>query len=585
MDLLFSIIEFLTDHFTVYGHRTYWVFLLSALGLAFFVYVQQAQKAWSIRGFLGYVFPKSVWLHRSALVDYKYFAANAVVMLLIFTPLIALVYPQVLAFFLESLGRIGVPEFVSAPKGVGLIYFVVFILVTDFMIFLGHYLSHKVPFFWQFHKVHHAAEVLNPMTLYRQHPMDLVLNGVLLGIGTAFVHALFTHMFSSPFSIGTIGALNGVLLAFYLLGYNLRHSHIRMSFGRKLEHWFISPVQHQLHHSSIEKHFDKNMGLIFAVWDRLFGTLYIPAKDEEIILGLPNGEAAEFNSAFKCYVLPFKKAFGSHKLATAVTAASVLGLSTVSMAGTDVAPPSLHLEELTWNEVDAALKSGYTSVIIPTGGTEQNGRHVTLGKHNHVVRYTAEETANGLGDTLIAPVMTYVPEGEIDRTGHMAFAGTISIREEAFEMILEDTAKSLFSHGFTHIYVMGDSGDSVDAQQRAVDAVKDELEPGQAILHVSDYYSGHGQVEWLKSQGYSEASIGFHAGIRDTSELLAVSPKDVRKTGLRQTSQDQGATGAYWKASADIGETMLRLKIDAAIAQIEAFNAPKMSANPEMTQP
>jgi creatinine amidohydrolase/Fe(II)-dependent formamide hydrolase-like protein len=152
-------------------------------------------------------------------------------------------------------------------------------------------------------------------------------------------------------------------------------------------------------------------------------------------------------------------------------------------------------------------------------------------------------------------------------------------------MILEDTAKSLYAHGFTDVYILGDSGDSVDAQVNAALKISEDLESGQTVLHVTDYYKNHGQVDWLKSKGYTQDSIGYHAGIRDTSELLAVEPEGVRLKGLRQTSQDKGANGAYWKASPEIGEKMLDLKIDAAVKQIKAFHAPKMASNVDSAVP
>ena len=576
--LIGATLNMLTEHFTLSSHRTYWVFLLTAIGLAFSVYVGKAGKAWSLRGFVSFAFPKAIWWHKSARVDYVYFAVNAIVVLFVVGPVISLVYPNVMATYFALFEALNLPSFTAAPAGAKITFFIAFVLIGDFMIFFGHWLQHKVPFLWQFHKVHHAAEVLNPMTLYRQHPMDYLVTGALVGIATATLTALFSYVFSSPFSLFTFGALNVVTLSFYLLGYNLRHSHVRMSYGPTADKWLVSPVQHQLHHSCIEKHFDKNMGLIFAIWDRLFKTHYIPEKDEPIEWGLPNHEAKEFSSAYQCYILPFKKAFKTHGIATSVLVAGILGGASLSIAADRYSPPSLHLEDLTWLEVNKALKVGYKRVIIPTGGTEQNGTHVVLGKHNHVMRYTSDRIASQYGDTLVAPVMRYVPEGPTTKKeGHMAYSGTLSIREEVFEMVLEDTANSLFTHGFTDIYIIGDSGQSVDAQQRAVEKIKQSLKPGQSVHHVSDYYTSHGQVEWLKSKGYSKLAIGSHAGIRDTSELLAVSPDSVRRQGLRQTSQGKGANGAYWKATPEIGQTMLDLKVEAALEQMERLNAPRLS--------
>ena len=116
------------------------------------------------------------------------------------------------------------------------------------------------------------------------------------------------------------------------------------------------------------------------------------------------------------------------------------------------APDTVFLEELTWTEVRDALADGTTTVIIPTGGTEQNGPHMVLGKHNYLVKHKAGEVARRLGNTLVAPVMAYVPEGDVDPpTGHMRFPGTITTPPEVFEQVLEFAARSFRQHGFRDI--------------------------------------------------------------------------------------------------------------------------------------
>ncbi len=120
---------------------------------------------------------------------------------------------------------------------------------------------------------------------------------------------------------------------------------------------------------------------------------------------------------------------------------------------------TVFLEDLTWTEVRDALSVGTTTVIIPTGGTEQNGPHMVLGKHNYLVQYKAGEVARRLGNTLVAPVMAYVPEGDIDPpSGHMRFPGTITTPPEVFEQVLEFAARSLKQHGFLDVALLGDSG-------------------------------------------------------------------------------------------------------------------------------
>ena len=236
--------------------------------------------------------------------------------------------------------------------------------------------------------------------------------------------------------------------------------------------------------------------------------------------------------------------------------------------------PSLHLEDLTWTEVHLALNDGFTTVIVPTGGTEQNGPHVILGKHNYVVRHTAGAIASRLGNALVAPVIAYVPEGETGDTptDHMRWPGTLSVPEDVFASVLEHTARSLATHGFTRILFVGDSLGNQAAQARvAADLTAEWQSNGIQVLHVSDYYDANGQVDLLLDRGFSPEQIGRHAGLRDTSELIVAFPDGVR---LRPISPPKGmsagADGASELASDKIGADMLRLKVDAALAQIHA---------------
>ena len=132
---------------------------------------------------------------------------------------------------------------------------------------------------------------------------------------------------------------------------------------------------------------------------------------------------------------------------TAVLSLAILIFSALPLRAQT--PDTVFLEDLTWIEVRDAIAAGKTTVIIPTGGTEQNGPHMVLGKHNFLVKYKAGEVAKRLGNALVAPVMAYVPEGNIDPpTGHMRFAGTITTPDEVFAKVLEYAARSLKQHGF-----------------------------------------------------------------------------------------------------------------------------------------
>jgi len=244
-------------------------------------------------------------------------------------------------------------------------------------------------------------------------------------------------------------------------------------------------------------------------------------------------------------------------------------------------PDTVFLSEMTWLEVEEAMKQGKTGVIVPTAGLEQNGVHVVLGKHHYIVRHTAEQIARTLRTTLVAPVIDYVPEGDIQPpSGHMRFAGTISISPALFGQILESTARSLRAHGFERIYFLGDSLSNQKPQAEVAAKLNREwTNEITRVHHIGDYYAKNGQVEWLKAKGETEFSIGGHAGIRDTSELLAVNPDGVRPYMIRPRAGFHlgvtGASGDAAKASAEIGRKMIDLKVEAALRQIRALDATK----------
>ena len=241
-------------------------------------------------------------------------------------------------------------------------------------------------------------------------------------------------------------------------------------------------------------------------------------------------------------------------------------------------PEGVYMEEMTWVEVRELIQGGATTIIVPTGGVEQSGPHLVIGKHNYIVRHTAGRIAEALGNTLVAPVMAYVPEGDIEsREGHMAFAGTLSLPEPVFATVLENTARSLRAHGFQVIALLGDSGGNQASQAAVAEKLNAEWAgSGVRVIHVSDYYDPavNGQIAWLKDQGESRMSIGSHAGIRDTSELMAVYPEGVRPEhmawGGGLFTETTGVIGDPTKASAERGEVMLQLKVEAALRQIRA---------------
>ena len=259
-------------------------------------------------------------------------------------------------------------------------------------------------------------------------------------------------------------------------------------------------------------------------------------------------------------------------------AITFLVLMMCSLARAADIPNTVFLEELTWTEVRDGIKAGKTTIIFPTGGTEQNGPHMVLGKHNFIVKYTAEHIARRLGNALVAPVLAYVPEGDIDPpTGHMQYPGTITLPQEYFIKVTEYAARSFRVNGFKDIVLIGDSGPNQKGLQIVADMLNKEWANSDVRVHfVPDYYyEDNGFRPWLLSQGETSEGIGTHAGISDTSQLMAIHPNMIRKDKLapggdRRTT---GVSGDPRRASVAYGKKGLEYKIEAAIAQIRKLMA------------
>jgi creatinine amidohydrolase len=220
-------------------------------------------------------------------------------------------------------------------------------------------------------------------------------------------------------------------------------------------------------------------------------------------------------------------------------------------------PDTVLLEELTWTEVRDAVRAGKTTVIVPSGGTEQNGPHMALGKHNARVKVLSERIARALGDALVAPVIAYVPEGAVaPPSGHMRFAGTITTPEDAYEKVVESAARSFKAHGFQHVVLLGDHG-STQAGQKAVAARlnREWAATPVRVLAIEEYYrASEVEVAQLyRSRGYRDAELGRHAGLTDTALTLATAPALVRADRLRPATAGDGVDGDPSRATAELG--------------------------------
>jgi len=270
--------------------------------------------------------------------------------------------------------------------------------------------------------------------------------------------------------------------------------------------------------------------------------------------------------------------FSLRKLALAGVAGVAIALAIVQRPLTAPLPDTVEIANMTWVEVRSAIARGYTTVIVPSGGIEQNGPHMILGKHDFIVGFAAGRIAAQLGKTLVAPVIPFVPEGDYDPPqGHLRFPGTIGVSEQAFAGVLDGIARSLKAGGFKTICFIADHGGSVKPQAEvAARLSKEWAQQGVRVLDVSDYYADEGQTNFLKAEGETPASIGEHAGITDTSELMAVHPQGVdlgRFADAPFTLESNGVSGDPMRASAERGHALIDIKVQAAVRQIKALAA------------
>jgi creatinine amidohydrolase len=251
-------------------------------------------------------------------------------------------------------------------------------------------------------------------------------------------------------------------------------------------------------------------------------------------------------------------------------------VSTAPAGTPSSAPDTVFIDELTWEETRDAIKGGKTTVIVPTGGTEKNGYHMVVGKHNYVVTYTANQMARRLKNALVAPTIQYVPEGDPDTS----VPGEISLPSPAYDLLLDAAARSLKVHGFTDILFIGDSGGNQAGMTSVAGKLNEEWKgTGTKVFALTDYYNAsrlHYRA-WLQAAfGYDEETAGSHAGITDTSQMLFVRPSGIRRDQIKPWggAADSGVSGDPAKATAEIGKMGIEFKVNAGINQYKQLKNP-----------
>ncbi|SFP50396.1 sterol desaturase family protein [Tranquillimonas alkanivorans] len=255
--------------------------------------------------FLRFLFPRSVYLHRSTWVDIQLIVINQ-----LFSPLTlsltALGTGVIASATSEGLGRILPGHDPSFSWGLWslLLFTLALALVSDLATYVVHRLYHTIPALWEIHKVHHSAEVMSPLTIFRIHPLYDLAARALKALLMGPLQGLVFFAWAGPVDAMTAFGANLVFAVFHMFGAGLRHSHVWLSYGPWLERVFISPAQHQIHHSVARKHWDKNFGQIFALWDWVFGSLYVPKGYEELKFGITGDPSVNFSGVAGGLVRP-----------------------------------------------------------------------------------------------------------------------------------------------------------------------------------------------------------------------------------------------------------------------------------------
>jgi len=299
-DAVYYLVFHLTRALTAFLQRDsylYWPFLLSTLLLVILLGRRR------IPGSPGF-FDWRLWWHPSARADYRLYVVNA----LAFPVLASLLLfndARVVQWMSGWLGaQAAAPSSPLGEVALRVAFTLCFFVAYDLARFIGHSLMHEVPALWQFHKVHHSAQVLTPMTSFRLHPVEMFVMAWISALMTGVTTLLF-NLAGAQVSLYTFLGLHVALWVFSLID-NLRHSPVWISYGTSWGRWLISPAHHQLHHSIEPRHWGCNRGSNLAIWDRLWGTLYVPGKEpEEFRMGLGDGTEPKWNSVWRMYLAPF----------------------------------------------------------------------------------------------------------------------------------------------------------------------------------------------------------------------------------------------------------------------------------------
>jgi sterol desaturase/sphingolipid hydroxylase (fatty acid hydroxylase superfamily) len=279
---------------------------------AIVTYIRANPGCWSLRDFMRHVLPPEVYHHPSARADFLFWLSRRIFMPLLVVPLIISTVAAGHFVYWVLASIIGPPSHPVTPAGPVMLFAftVTMLLAYDLSYYLYHRMQHQIPILWELHKVHHSAQVMIGVTKDRVHPIDEIMNRWWDGVIPGVCYGIWMFFALDPVEITIFGVNVYFLRNCFLMMDFVRHTNWKFSYGRHLSAILLSPHYHQLHHSVAEKHWDKNFGLGLVIWDRMFGTLVIPERDEDFTFGLTGNEGDEYQSLLKLHVVPLRKIAG-----------------------------------------------------------------------------------------------------------------------------------------------------------------------------------------------------------------------------------------------------------------------------------
>jgi sterol desaturase/sphingolipid hydroxylase (fatty acid hydroxylase superfamily) len=288
-----------------------WVSLLLVWGTvafaAVFTYWQARDGKPGLRGFLRHCLPEGTLTHPSARADFLFWLSRRIFMPLFVLPLaISTVTAGYVAY--EGLTLIFGPATHTGPASTAMLclFTLTMVLAYDLSYYTYHYTAHHVPLIWELHKVHHSAQVMVGVTKDRVHPLEELLNRWWDGMIPGLTYGIWLFFALDPVEV-TVFGISAYFLRSLLMMDVVRHTHLKMSYGKWGNRLFLCPHYHQLHHSIDPRDYNKNFGLLLSVWDRAFGTLAVPAPGQHFTFGLSNNEHAEYQSLLRLHLVPLKR--------------------------------------------------------------------------------------------------------------------------------------------------------------------------------------------------------------------------------------------------------------------------------------